>query len=241
MEIIPSIDILGEKVVRLKQGQFGRVTEYPDSPLYYARTFASEGAKFLHIVDLNGSKDGLLAHHFDLDLILKGTALEVQVGGGVRSYEDLESLLLRGVARVVVGTMAVKNRGMVVRAIKDFGSDKVVIALDVEPLSGDYVIKTAGWVKREEAPFWDTISFYRQNGAKWLLCTDASKDGMLKGPSFELYEKILSFWPECKLIASGGVSSLDDIKKLRDLGISAAIVGRAFFEGEIKLEEALTC
>ena len=237
MYIIPAIDILNKKVVRLREGDYNQVTEYDVSLEEMIEKYQSNGTNFIHVIDLNGAKNDFSNQEYLFNVIHK-TDMKVQYGGGIRSIEKVKELIDSGVHRVIVGTQALTNPMFLVdlsRTIcgRDKCSDQVVVAIDVL----DEVIKYSGWMESSPIKLMDYVDRCLSLGFFRFLCTDIGKDGKLGGAGIELYEKLLDHSPFIKLIASGGVSSMDDIEKLSQLKVEACVVGKAIYEGHISIED----
>lgn len=233
MLIYPAIDIYQGKCVRLRQGDFAAQKVYSDSPVDVARSYLEKGLDFLHIVDLEGAKEGHIVNHKSLQAILGIPGLRVQIGGGVRTREDVASLLADGAARVVVGSLAVKSPHIIREWIREFQAERFVIAVDIRQGS----VAHAGWLERANlspSTFMETMA---RVGAIRFLCTDIDRDGMLEGPNLDLYTSLATEFPSLHLIASGGVSGLADIQKIKSTGCEAVVVGKALYEGRVKTEE----
>ncbi|HEX9829045.1 MAG TPA: 1-(5-phosphoribosyl)-5-[(5-phosphoribosylamino)methylideneamino]imidazole-4-carboxamide isomerase [Bacteroidota bacterium] len=233
MIIIPAIDIYKGKCVSLRQGHFDEQTVYSDSPADVAKSFLDSGCTHLHIVDLDGAKNGAVTNWDLLEKILSMKGVKAQVGGGVRSKEDMNKLLELGAQRVIVGSIAVTLPSLVKKWIQDIGPGRLAIALDIH--AGK--IAHSGWLAESE--YSPNTFLYDMIHAKasTFICTDVDRDGMMEGPNIELYKEILSFFKNIELIASGGVSSVDDIRALADVGVSGVVVGKALYEGKITLKE----
>jgi phosphoribosylformimino-5-aminoimidazole carboxamide ribotide isomerase len=239
MEIFPAIDLKNGQCVRLTQGDFSKATIYEVDPLAQAKKFADAGAVWLHVVDLDGAKAGEMAQ---LDMIaqLAKTSLKVQAGGGIRHERTIESLLNAGVKRVIIGSLAVKNRQLVESWIKRFGPEHIVLAFDIKFTDGEPEILTHGWQSGSKQLLWDVVDAYiTESGLKTILCTDVDRDGMLEGSNHNLYRSIKQRWPQLEILASGGVNDLDNLLELRKLGATGAIVGKAIYEGRISLADAI--
>jgi phosphoribosylformimino-5-aminoimidazole carboxamide ribotide isomerase len=237
MYIIPAIDILDKKVVRLREGDYKQVTEYEVSLEEMIEKYQSNGTDLIHIIDLNGAKNDFSNQRYLFDVIKK-TDMQVQYGGGIRSIDKVKELIEAGVHRVIVGTQALTNPSFLPELSKAMcGRDKcpsqVVIAIDVL----DEVIKYSGWMESSPIKLLDYVGKCLQLGFFRFLCTDIGKDGKLGGAGIELYEKLLDHSPFIKLIASGGVSSMEDIEKLSNTKVEACVVGKAIYEGRITIEE----
>lgn len=237
MYIIPAIDILNKKVVRLREGDYQQVTEYDVSLEEMIERYQSHGTNLIHIIDLNGAKNDFTNQQYLFDVIRK-TDMKVQYGGGIRSIEKVKELIDAGVDRVIVGTQAITNPDFLPQLSKeicgkDKCSDHVVIAIDVL----DEVIKYSGWMESSPIKLMDYVDKCLQLGFFRFLCTDINKDGKLGGAGVELYAKLLDHSPFIKLIASGGISSMHDIEQLSKLKIESCVVGKAIYEGHIRIDE----
>lgn len=233
MEIIPAIDIIGGKCVRLTQGDYSQKKEYSDHPLEMARQFEQAGIRRLHLVDLDGAKAKKIVNKEVLQSIAQHTGLQVDFGGGVQSDEDIELAFAAGASQVTGGSVAIRNPQLFAGWLERYGSEKIILGADAK----DRKIAIGGW---EETTSVDVIAFIKshvEQGIRYVICTDVAKDGLLQGPSVGLYEEILQEVPDVKLIASGGVSSVKDLEDLQRCGVYGAIVGKAFYEGRISLEE----
>lgn len=233
IELIPAIDLIDGKCVRLTQGDYGQKTVYNENPLEVAKQIEGAGIKRLHLVDLDGAKQKKIVNHKVLETITSGTSLHVDFGGGLQSDEDLNIAFQSGAKQITGGSIAVKNTELFSNWITKFGTEKIILGADCK--SG--MIAISGWQETTEISVFKLIEDYLQKGIQYCICTDVAKDGLLQGPSFELYKEIMTRFPSLKLIASGGVTSIDDIEKLNDMGIYGAIIGKAFYEGRIKLED----
>ncbi len=233
MEIIPAIDIIDGKCVRLTQGDYAQKKVYGDDPLEMAKQFEDAGIQRLHLVDLDGAKARKIVNQPVLESIAQNTALKVDFGGGVQSDEDIQLAFQSGAAQVTGGSIAVRNQDLFENWIRVYGSEKIILGADAR----NRKIAIGGW---EEATTADVISFIQEyvvKGIRYVICTDVAKDGLLQGPSLDLYKDILKEVPGIGLIASGGVSSMKDLEDLREIGVYGTIVGKAFYEGKISLEE----
>lgn len=235
MIIIPAIDIISGKVVRLTKGDYDQKTEYEDQPLLVAQAFEKAGLKRLHLVDLEGAKAQKPVNLAVLNSIATHTKLVVDFGGGVKSTEALASVFANGAQQVTAGSIAVKDKALVTQWIKAYGPKKIILGADVK----DEQIAVHGWQERSEINLFDFLDEYCRLGVEEVICTDVGKDGMLQGPAFELYERIQKAFPQLKLIASGGVSGKKDLEELKSMGLYGAIVGKAYYEGRITLKELL--
>lgn len=231
MKIIPAIDIIDGQCVRLSKGDYSTQKTY-GNPLEMAKQFEDNGIKYLHIVDLDGAKAGKVINLKAVEKIASQTNLYIDFGGGVKSRYDLELVLNVGVQKVTLGSLAVQNRELCEEWIAEFGADRFILGADCL----NRKVKTSGWLQGSDLEVIDFIKSYQNSGLQQVICTDISKDGMLEGPSLNLYKEILS-QTDTKLIASGGVSSLQDLKDLKELGCEGAIIGKAFYEGKITMQD----
>jgi phosphoribosylformimino-5-aminoimidazole carboxamide ribotide isomerase len=240
MEIIPAIDLRNGQVVRLRQGDYSQQTSYNVEPLVLARQYAANGVRWLHVVDLDGARDGSFGN---LDTIeaLAAVGLEVQAGGGVRSDTDVDRLLGVGVSRVVVGSTAVRDPDRVGEWIARFGAGRICIALDVRDDAGAWRLPTDGWTRADGSTLDQLAPRIVALGARHALCTDISRDGTLSGPNLALYAHLRGIVPDIALQASGGVRDVADVRALRQTGVSGVILGRSLLEGRLTLAEALAC
>ncbi len=238
MRIIPAIDLKDGRCVRLFQGDFDKVTEYSRDPAAIGRRFSALAVADLHIVDLDGARSGTQANRAIVTEIARSSGLEVQLGGGIRQVTDVADWLKAGVARCVVGSVAATEPDRVRGWLSKFGANRIVIALDVKLAgSGEPFLTTHGWTRDAGVSLWESLDAYSAAGALHVLCTDVARDGAMQGPNFELYEKILDRYPDLALQASGGVRHVEDLECLRDLGVPAAITGRALLDGAISEQE----
>lgn len=237
MYIIPAVDVLNQKVVRLREGDYNQVTEYEVSLEEQIETYQSNGTEFVHIIDLNGAKGDFSNQQYLFDVIRK-TDMKVQYGGGVRSVDKVKELIDAGIHRVIVGTQAITNPSFLEELSKEVSgkkklSDHIVVAIDVL----DEVIKYSGWMESSPIKLMDYVDKCLNLGFFRFLCTDISKDGKLGGAGVELYRKLLAHSPFIKLIGSGGISSMKDIEELSQQKIEACVVGKAIYEGRITIDE----
>ncbi len=233
MNIFPAIDLYDGKAVRLYKGDYTQMTVYSENPLNVAKQFESLGAKYLHLVDLEGAKDGTTPNLEVVKNIAKNTNLFIEIGGGIRSMETIKTYLDCGVSRVILGTSAVKDQEFLKQAIKEYG-EKVAVGVDVK----DGFVAIKGWVEKSNYTCFEFCLLMQNLGVKTIICTDVSKDGAMQGTNRELY-KILNEKFNLQIVASGGVSSINDIVKLKELGLYGAIIGKAYYVGAIDLKEAL--
>ena len=232
MKIIPAIDIIDGKCVRLSKGDYDTKKVYHEIPLDIAKEYEANGIQYLHLVDLDGAKAKTIRNLKTLEILSSQTNLIIDFGGGIKTRESLESAFNAGANQVTIGSIAVENPMMCEEWIKEFGAEKLILGADCL----ERKVKTAGWLENSDLEVIDFIQSYQNKGIKDVICTDISKDGMLGGPSFELYKEILSQC-EISLIASGGISSMDDLDDLKELGCSGTIIGKALYEGKITLKE----
>lgn len=241
MRIIPAIDIKDGNCVRLLQGDFQKTTQYSKDPAAIGERFSALDVTDLHIVDLNGARTGTQQNRAIVTEISAQTNLSVQLGGGIRERDDLVRWLDAGVTRCVIGSTAINEPNTVKQWFSEFGADTIVLALDIKFNEAAIpMLTTQGWTEDSEISLWDCIDSYRDVGARHVLCTDVSRDGAMTGPNFDLYDDILERYSGLELQASGGVRSIDDLRKLRDVGVPAAITGRALLDGEISASEVAT-
>lgn len=233
MEIIPAIDIIDGKCVRLTEGDYTQKTIYNDNPLEVAKSFADAGVKRLHLVDLDGAKAGKVTNWKVLESIAKHTPLVIDFGGGIKTEADLKLVYESGASLATIGSLAVKDPDLFASWIQNYGADKFLLGADVK---GEF-IAIGGWLQVSDETIIHFIEKYIQKGITQLFCTDISKDGRLEGPSLDLYKQIILHFPHLHFIASGGVSSMEDIVALREVGCKGVIVGKAIYEGRIKIEE----
>ncbi len=242
MIIYPAIDLRRGRVVRLTEGSFDAEKAYFDDPSAVARDFATAGSPWLHLVDLDGAKDPAQRQTALVASVIRASGLRVQSGGGVRDESHVRTLLDAGVERVIVGSLAVKQPDLVGGWLEKFGPDKIVLALDVRlNAAGVPMIAVAGWQADSGVSLDATLRTFLPRGLKHILCTDISRDGKLTGPNFELYAQLRHDFPSVHTQASGGVSSLDDLRRLKREDAHGAIVGRALYEKKFTLPEALAC
>ena len=233
IEIIPAIDLIEGKCVRLSQGDYDRKTVYNENPLEVAKMFEAAGIRRLHLVDLDGAKAGHIVNQKVLEQVATKTNLVVDFGGGLKSDKDLEIAFNAGAAMVTGGSIAVKNRATFLQWLEKYGSEKIILGADAK----NGMIAISGWLEKTELPVVDFISSYFEKGIRKVISTDISRDGMLTGPAFELYAEIMKSQPEVEIIASGGISSMDDILRLNEMGVPGVITGKALYENKITLEE----
>ena len=238
MRIIPAIDLKDGKCVRLFKGEFEKVTEYSDDPASIGRQFSALNVTDLHIVDLDGARSGTPRNAAIVTEIAAASGLEVQLGGGIRKRDDVAAWLGIGVRRCVVGSIAINEPHTVIDWIGEFGANAIVLALDIRlNAAGTPMLTTQGWTEDSEVSLWDCIDAYCDAGVRHVLCTDVARDGAMSGPNFDLYREILGRFPGLQLQASGGVRHACDLEALQDIGLPAAITGRALLDGKISAAE----
>ena len=233
MYIIPAIDIIEGKCVRLTQGDYAQKKIYNENPLEIAKQFEDAGLQRLHLVDLDGAKAGRIINYKVLETLSSKTNLHIDFGGGLKSDDDLTIAFECGAQQVTGGTIAVKNRETFLNWINTFGAEKIILGADVK----DEKIAVGGWIETSDIWLKDFLQDYVNQGIKYCICTDISKDGLLRGSSNELYERLLSDFKDLQLIASGGVTDMSDLEKLKEIGCFGAIIGKAIYEGRISLKE----
>jgi phosphoribosylformimino-5-aminoimidazole carboxamide ribotide isomerase len=233
MRIIPAIDLIDGKCVRLTQGDYAQKTIYNENPLEVAMEFEDAGLRYLHLVDLDGAKAGKVVNWKVIESITLNTKLVVDFGGGIKTDSEISQLFATGVQQVNLGSIAVKDSAKVSQWITRFGSDKIILSADVK----NELVAISGWQENSNLGIVDFISDYKEKGIQYVTCTDISTDGMLSGPNIMLYEKLLRHFPSLKLIASGGVSSLDDLVALKKINVDGVIVGKAIYEGRVQLKD----
>ncbi len=242
MIIYPAIDLRKSQCVRLYQGDYQRETIYSADPFAMAKTFVSDGASWLHIVDLDGAKDPDQNQSLLIEKLIKDNNVNVQTGGGICTQSQAENLLEQGAARIIVGSMAVKNREEVAEWFKYFGAERLVLALDViVNASKQPMVAVNAWQNVSEYSLYDLIDYFKRVGLTHLLCTNIALDGTLNGPDYALYDSLLERYPFLTLQASGGIQSLSDITTLSEKRLGGAIIGRALYERKFTLREVLSC
>lgn len=234
MKIIPAIDIINGQCVRLTQGDYAQQKIYNSDPLAAARTFEDAGLKYLHLVDLDGAKGGRIINHKVLEAIATKTSLVVDFGGGIKTDADIALAFDCGARQVTMGSIAVKDPEKVQQWLEKYGPEKIILGADCK----DRKIAVSGWQEASKVDVIDFIKDYQQKGIRDVVCTDISKDGMLAGPSFELYKEIMAGCT-INLIASGGVTTIDDLIALKAMGCTGAIIGKAIYEGTITLKQLI--
>jgi len=233
MRLIPAIDIIDGKCVRLSKGDYTTKKIYNENPLEVAKEFENHGIEYLHLVDLDGAKSKHIVNHKVLEQIATHTALKIDFGGGLKTDEDLHIAFESGAVQITGGSIAVKDRVTFKRWLEKFGNEKIILGAD----ANNEKIAISGWQEESEEELVPFILNYQKEGVTYVICTDISKDGMLQGPSFDLYKKILKKIPKIKLIASGGISCFDELPKLANLGCEGTIIGKAIYEERISLKQ----
>ena len=233
MEIIPAIDIIEGKCVRLTHGDYSQKKIYNEHPLEVARQFEDAGLQRLHLVDLDGAKEGTVKNWKVLETIAGKTSLIIDFGGGIKAEKDVQIVFDSGAALATVGSMAVKDKETFVQWLQRFGAGKFLLGADVKKEK----LTISGWTEETEIWVYDFIEDYIQKGIQQIFCTDVAKDGALEGPSTELYKSIIEKFPDLHFIASGGVSSIDDVYLLQDIGCKGVIIGKAIYEGRVQLSD----
>ncbi|WP_044172484.1 1-(5-phosphoribosyl)-5-[(5-phosphoribosylamino)methylideneamino]imidazole-4-carboxamide isomerase [Flectobacillus major] len=233
IQIIPAIDLIDGKCVRLTQGDYSQKTTYNENPLEVAKSFEDAGIQRLHLVDLDGAKQKRIINHKVLETIATKTGLHIDFGGGVQSDEMIQVAFEYGAKQVTGGSVAVKNPELFEGWLKSYGGEKIILGADAR----NEKIAISGWQEATEKSVYDFVGEYIQKGAKYTISTDVAKDGLLQGPSFDLYKNLQDQYADLHIIASGGVSVLDDIIKLNEMNIFGVIVGKAIYEGRITLKQ----
>ena len=237
MRIIPAIDIIDGKCVRLTKGDYNTKKIYNENPLEVAKEFEAAGIEFLHVVDLDGAKASQIINYKVLEQIASKTSLKIDFGGGLKSNKDLEIAFSSGANQITGGSIAVKNSDIFESWIEKYGAQKIILGADFYPDSAGGKIATNGWQEESTLELIPFIKRYQDKGIQYVICTDISKDGMLQGPSFEVYKKIISEVKNVKLIASGGISTFDELPRLAENGCEGVIIGKAIYEKKISLKQ----
>ena len=240
MDIFPAIDLKNGECVRLTQGDFSSATIYEANPILQAQKFKACGATWLHMVDLDGARRAEMQQFDVIAKLASESSLKIQVGGGIRDEKTIEKLFKAGIKRVVIGSLAVKDPGLVESWIKKFGPDHIVLAFDIRLNEEQQPeILTHGWQSGSSKLLWDMLKLYEKSGLKTILCTDVSRDGMLNGTNHVLYQNIQKRWLYLDILASGGVNGLEDLLSLAKQKLAGVIVGKAIYEGCIDLKDAI--
>ncbi len=232
MRIIPAIDIIGGKCVRLTKGDYATQKIYSENPLDMAKMFEDVGVKYLHVVDLDGAKAKQIVNHKTLDLLASQTGLQIDFGGGIKTETDIKTAFECGAKQITVGSIAAQNSTLMLEWLMKYGAEKIILGADCK----NRMIATNGWLESSNLDVVDFVKEFNNNGVKYSIVTDIDKDGMLSGPAFELYKEILKE-TKIKLIASGGITTIEDVQKLKSLGCEGAIIGKAIYEGTINLKD----
>lgn len=233
MEIIPAIDIIDGKCVRLFKGDFKLKKVYSSEPLKIARLFEKAGIKKLHLIDLDGAKQGRIKNWETISKIVKNTNLEIEFGGGIRDEKDIKKLLDLGIDRVILGSLVLKKPEKFKKLLKKFSSKKIIVALDIKKSKIYY----RGWQEKSKKELNSFLKSLIKLGVKTIICTDIERDGVLKGPNFSLYKKLVREFPNFEIIAAGGIMNKEDLKKLSKIGVQGAVVGKAIYEKNIRISD----
>lgn len=233
MRIIPAIDIINGECVRLSKGDYNKKTVYSKNVLDVAKNFEDNGIQFLHLVDLDGAKENRIINYKTLELISSKTSLAIDFGGGLKSEKDIKIAFENGAKQVTLGSVAIKNPELFLKSLEKYGSEKIILGADARKEK----IAVSGWLEESKMNIYDFIKEKTESGIQYVISTDIDKDGMLEGPSFDLYEKIIGENPNIKLIASGGITSTNDLVKLKSLGCEGAIIGKALYENRITFND----
>lgn len=233
MRIIPAIDIIDGKCVRLSKGDYSTKIIYNENPLEVAKSFENHGIEYLHLVDLDGAKSSSIVNYKIIEQIASKTNLKIDFGGGLKSDLDVKIAFESGATQITGGSIAIKNSELFEEWIAYYGSEKVILGADAL----NEKVAVSGWLENSNVDLIPFIKGYQNKGIQYVICTDISKDGMLEGPSFELYSRILSEISEIKLIASGGISTFEELPKLAEMGCEGTIIGKAIYEGRITLKQ----
>lgn len=232
MKIIPAIDIIDGKCVRLSKGDYSTQKIYSENPVEIAKEFESFGIRFLHLVDLDGAKSKNIMNQKVLESIARETSLHIDFGGGLKTGNDIETAFNSGAKQITLGSIAIQDPEFCVEMIKRYGNDRIILGADCE----NRKIKTSGWLEESSLDIIDFLLQYQEKGISQTICTDISKDGMLEGPSTDLYKEILDK-TSVKLTASGGISCIEDVYSMKEIGCSGTVIGKAIYEGKISLQQ----
>ncbi|WP_026755988.1 1-(5-phosphoribosyl)-5-[(5-phosphoribosylamino)methylideneamino]imidazole-4-carboxamide isomerase [Sediminibacter sp. Hel_I_10] len=233
MRIIPAIDVIDGKCVRLTRGDYNTKKVYNENPVEVAKAFENAGIQYLHLVDLDGAKAQHIVNYKVLEQITSKTNLKIDFGGGLKTNEDLHIAFNSGARQITGGSIAVKNAKIFESWIQKYGGTKIILGADCQ----NEKIAVSGWQEESDLDILPFVKDYLYKGIQYVICTDIAKDGMLEGPSFDLYEKLIQETRDIKLVASGGITSIEDINKLEDIGCEGAIIGKALYEGHIRLKD----
>jgi phosphoribosylformimino-5-aminoimidazole carboxamide ribotide isomerase len=241
MKIYPAIDLINGHCVRLTKGDFNTQEVFANDAVALAQAYERSGSQYLHIVDLDGAKTGRLSHLPLIKNIAQNTRLNIQVGGGLRTLEDAQKLIEIGAEKIVIGSLAVKDQNATVEIIHKLGPSRITLAIDVKPIEQSFFIATSGWQETSKISPESLIDFYGEQGVTSFLCTDISRDGMMQGPSFDLYQSLCQRFQAMEIQASGGIRHKQDLSTLKACGAGGAIIGKALYLKTISIEDALTC
>lgn len=233
MRIIPAIDIINGECVRLSKGDYNKKTVYSKNVLDVAKNFEDNGIQFLHLVDLDGAKQNRIINYKILKKISSQTNLTIDFGGGLKSEEDIKIAFESGAKQVTLGSVAIKNPELFLKSLEKYGSEKIILGADARKEK----IAVSGWLEESKMNIYDFIKEKTESGIQYVISTDIDKDGMLEGPSFDLYEKIIAENPNIKMIASGGITSASDLEKVKSIGCEGAIIGKALYENRITFND----
>lgn len=233
IDIIPAIDIIGAECVRLSQGDYSQKTSYYKEPLDIAKRYEEIGVRRLHIVDLDGAKSNNPLNLATLEKIAHNTSLDIQFGGGIKSESALDSVFSAGASRAICGSIAIKNPQLFKEWLAKYGNKKIILGADIK----DGLVAINGWLESSKHSIFEIIDDFKDENLSQVICTDISKDGMLGGPNFDLYQDLQSRYPDVDITVSGGISCFDDINQLNDMNLRSVIVGKAIYEGRIELKE----
>jgi len=233
MRIIPAIDIIDGKCVRLSKGDYNTKKIYNQNPLEVAKDFEAHGIQYLHLVDLDGAKSKHIVNHKVLEQVASQTSLKVDFGGGLKTDDDLRIAFESGANQITGGSIAVKDVNTFENWLSKFGADKIILGAD----ANNEKIAVSGWLEESDQELIPFVKGYQEKGINYVICTDISKDGMLEGPSFDLYQKMVNEIPAIKLIASGGISAFDELPRLAEIGCEGTIIGKAIYENRISLKQ----
>lgn len=233
MRIIPAIDIINGECVRLSKGDYNKKTVYSKNVLDVAKKFEDNGIQFLHLVDLDGAKENRIINYKTLELISSKTSLAIDFGGGLKSEKDIKIAFQSGAKQVTLGSIAVKNPELFLETLEKYGKEKIILGADARKEK----IAVSGWLEESQTNIYDFIKEKTEDGIQYVISTDIDKDGMLEGPSFDLYEKIIAENPNIKMIASGGITSASDLEKVKSIGCEGAIIGKALYENRITFND----
>jgi len=233
MIIIPALDILDGKLVRLEKGVYQSHIVYSENPFEAAKQFANNNFDLIHVVDLSGSKEGRINTIDLLKRIKSELKIKIQFGGGIRSLDDAVILVDNGIAKIILGSICITNKNEFEKIVQHLGPEKIISAVDTD----NEIMKIKGWTQSADINMYDHINYCLSQGIEEFLCTDIKKDGMLTGPNLKLYQKLMSQFPTAKIIASGGVSKIEDVEELNSLGLYAVVIGKAIYENKIQLKE----